>query len=152
MGWAQQRSVSGRVTSSEDGSALPGVNVLIKGTKQGVSTDGDGRFSINVPSTNTTLVFSFIGFDAKEVAVGNQTSINPTLTPNASELNEVVVVGYGTQYKRDVSGSISSIGGKQIAQLPVQSFEQALGGRAAGVNITVPNGLLNNPPVIRVRG
>lgn len=151
-GWAQQRSVSGRVTSSEDGSALPGVNVLIKGTKQGVSTDGDGRFSINVPSTNTTLVFSFIGFDAKEVVVGNQTSINATLTANASELNEVVVVGYGTQYKRDVSGSISSIGGKQIAQLPVQSFEQALGGRAAGVNITVPNGLLNNPPVIRVRG
>ena len=149
---AQQRTITGRVTSSEDASSLPGVNVVIKGTSQGVSTDGKGNYSLAVPDNGVTLVFSFIGFDAKEVAVGNQSTINVVLTSNASQLNEVVVVGYGTQYKRDVSGSISSIKGKDISLAPVQSFDQALQGRAAGVNITTPNGVLNNPPVIRIRG
>ena len=149
--WAQERTVTGRVTSVEDGSTLPGVNVVIKGTTIGTSTDKDGAFSLSVPE-GSTLVFTFIGLETKEVEVGNRSVVDIALPMDISQLSEVVVVGYGTQNKRDISGSITSIDGKDIAVAPVQSFEQALGGRAAGVSITVPNGVLNNPPVIRIRG
>jgi len=140
------------VTSTEDGSSLPGVNVLLKDTTIGTTTDADGKFSLSIPSGDGTLVFSFIGLEAKEVNIGNQTVINTTLAMDITQLSEVVVVGYGTQSKRDLTGSIASVKGEDIKFAPVQSFDQALQGRAAGVNITTPNGVLNNPPVIRVRG
>jgi TonB-linked SusC/RagA family outer membrane protein len=149
---AQERTISGTVTSTEDGSSLPGVNVLLKGTTIGTATDADGKFSLSIPSGDGTLVFSFIGLEAKEVNIGNQTVINTTLAMDITQLSEVVVVGYGTQSKRDLTGSIASVKGEDIKFAPVQSFDQALQGRAAGVNITTPNGVLNNPPVIRVRG
>jgi TonB-linked SusC/RagA family outer membrane protein len=149
---AQERTVTGKVTAAEDGTSLPGVNVILKGTSTGVSTDADGRFSIQVPQEGGILVFTFIGIETKEVEIGNKSNIDVPLSSDITQLSEVVVVGYGTQSKRDVSGSIASIAGKDIAIAPVQSFDQALAGRAAGVNITVPNGLLNNPPVIRIRG
>ncbi|WP_234735559.1 SusC/RagA family TonB-linked outer membrane protein [Tellurirhabdus bombi] len=150
--WAQERTISGSVTAAEDGAFLPGVNVVVKGTSQGSTTDAGGKYTLSVPASGGTLVFSFIGFDSKEVQIGNQSTVNVALTSNASDLNEVVVIGYGTQQKRDLTGSIASISGKEIATAPVQSFDQALQGRAAGVNITTPNGVLNNPPVIRIRG
>jgi TonB-linked SusC/RagA family outer membrane protein len=149
---AQDRTVSGKVTASDDGSALPGVNVGVKGTNVGVTTDANGSYRVSVPSGSTTLVFSSIGFVRQEVAVEARSVIDIALVSDSRELSEVVVIGYGTQNRRDLTGSISSIPGKDIAITPNQSFEQALGGRAAGVNITVPNGVLNNPPVIRVRG
>lgn len=149
---AQGRTVTGKVTSAEDGSSLPGVNVILKGTTVGVATDADGRYSIEVPASGGTLVFTFIGIETKEIEVGDRSVIDVPLASDVTQLSEVIVVGYGTQSKRDISGSISSISGKDIAVSPVQSFEQALGGRAPGVNITVPNGVLNNPPVIRIRG
>ncbi|WP_206599872.1 SusC/RagA family TonB-linked outer membrane protein [Hymenobacter glacialis] len=148
---AQDRTVSGTVLGS-DGTAIPGATVIVKGTKLGASTDPDGKFSLSVPTTASALVFSYVGYDSKEVAIGNQSTINVSLKVNTTGLDEVVVVGYGTQARRDLTGSVASISGKEIATAPVQSFDQALQGRASGVNITTPNGVLNNPPVVRVRG
>ncbi|GAA4386013.1 TonB-dependent receptor [Hymenobacter koreensis] len=148
---AQNRTVTGRVVGT-DGSGLPGVTVVVKGSSQGTSTDTEGRYSLSVPESSGVLVFSFVGYDTKEVAIGNQSSVNTTLGAKTTGLDEVVVVGYGTQTRRDLTGSVSSISGTQIATKPVQSFDQALQGQAPGVNITTPNGVLNNPPVIRIRG
>lgn len=152
VAFAQDRVVTGRVTSSEDGTVVPGVNVVVKGTTNGTTTDADGNYRLSVPSSGGILVFSFIGLTTEEVAIGERTVVDIGLAPDVTQLNEVVVVGYGTQSKRDLSGTIASVAGKDIASLPVQSFEQALAGRAPGVFISVPNGVLNNPPVIRVRG
>jgi len=149
--FAQEQLVTGKVTSSEDGSGIPGVNVVVKGTVNGTTTDADGNYRLSVPE-NATLAFSFIGLATEEVAVGGRSVIDVPMRADITQLSEVVVVGYGTQSKRDISGSISTVSGKDIAALPVQSFEQALGGRAAGVQVSVPNGVLNNPPVIRIRG
>ncbi|KAB7731269.1 SusC/RagA family TonB-linked outer membrane protein [Rudanella paleaurantiibacter] len=148
---AQDIAVSGRVTSSDDGSALPGVSVQVKGTTRGTTTDASGNYRLNAPA-NAQLVFSFIGYKTQEVAVGNRTTVNLSLASDASVLNEVVVVGYGTQSKKTITGAIATVDGKSISDKPVQSFDQALQGRAAGVSITTPNGVLNNAPVIRVRG
>ncbi|MFZ5972847.1 MAG: SusC/RagA family TonB-linked outer membrane protein [Bacteroidota bacterium] len=149
---AQERTVSGKVTSAEDGSAIPGVNVVLKGTTTGTTTDADGGYRLSVPSSGGTLVFSFIGLETKEVAIGERTTVDVALGMDVTQLSEVVVVGYGTQTRKELAGSIASISGGDIALTPVQSFEQALGGRAPGVNVTTPNGVLNNPPVIRIRG
>jgi TonB-linked SusC/RagA family outer membrane protein len=147
---AQNRPLSGRVVGS-DGVGLPGVTVLVKGGTQGTATDVDGRYTLSAPATATTLVFSFVGYTSQEVRIG-EGPINITLVASTSDLDEVVVVGYGTQSRRDLTGSVATVAGKEIANLPVQSFDQALQGRAPGVNITTPNGVLNNPPVIRIRG
>ena len=149
---AQGRTVTGKVTSAEDGSSLPGVNVILKGTTVGVATDADGNYSIQTPGSGGTLVFTFIGLETKEIEIGEQTVINVPLAMDITQLSEIVVVGYGTQSRKEISGSIASINGAEIATAPVQSFDQALQGKAAGVNITTPNGVLNNAPVIRIRG
>src|SRR5690606_3485128 len=98
--FGQERTVTGVVTSSEDGSPAPGVNVLVKGTTIGTATDIDGRYSITVPDGNATLVFSFIGFKSIEQSVGSSSTINITMEPDAVQLSELVVVGYGTQIKQ----------------------------------------------------
>jgi TonB-linked SusC/RagA family outer membrane protein len=147
---AQTRSVSGRVVGS-DGAGLPGVTVLIKGTNQGTATDMEGRYTLPAPATATTLVFSFVGYDSREAKIGDG-PVNITLVSNPTSLDEAVVVGYGTQSRRDLTGNVATIAGREIANLPVQSFDQALQGRAPGVNVTTPNGVLNNPPIIRIRG
>ncbi|TGD81606.1 SusC/RagA family TonB-linked outer membrane protein [Hymenobacter wooponensis] len=148
---AQTRAVTGQVVGT-DGAALPGVTVIVKGGAQGTSTDTEGRYSLSVPANATTLVYSFIGYASKEVVIGTQSSINVTLASGATGLDEVVVVGYGTQSRRDLTGSVATVTAAQIANKPVQSFEQALQGQASGVNITTPNGVLNAPPVVRIRG
>ncbi|GAB3636967.1 TonB-dependent receptor [Hymenobacter arcticus] len=148
---AQNRSVSGTVAGA-DGAGIPGVTVLVKGTSLGTSTNADGKYDLSVPTSATTLIFSYVGYDTKQVAIGNQGTINVAMASTETGLDEVVVVGYGTQSRRDLTGSVATISGKEIATAPVQSFDQALQGRAPGVNITTPNGVLNNPPVIRIRG
>jgi TonB-linked SusC/RagA family outer membrane protein len=148
---AQERTVSGKVTASEDGSPLPGVSVTVKGTKQGTQTDGSGVYKVTV-SGNATLIFSFIGTISQDIAVGNRTIVDVQLVSDNKQLSEVVVVGYGTQKRTEFTGAASTVKATAIAERPVQSFSQGLTGQAAGVNITQPNGLLNNPPVIRVRG
>jgi TonB-dependent starch-binding outer membrane protein SusC len=146
-----QRLVSGKVTSTDDGSPLPGVSVVIKGTTVGTTTDVEGNYKISA-SQNATLLFSYVGFIKLEQVVGARSVIDVALAPDTKVLSEVVVTGYGVQAKRELTGSIARVGGEQLVSLPVQSFEQALQGRAAGVNITTPNGVLGNAPVIRVRG
>lgn len=149
---AQTRTVTGRVTSAEEPEGIPGASVVVKGTTTGTVTDIDGGYSLQVPAGSETLVFSFVGYLSKEVAIAGQSTINVSLDPDVKTLGEVIVVGYGTQSKRTVTGSIASVDGSKIANAPVQSFDQALQGKVPGVNIITPNGVLNNPPVIRVRG
>jgi TonB-linked SusC/RagA family outer membrane protein len=148
----QTSLVTGKVTSSEDGTELPGVFVTVKGTTLGTITGSDGKYSLQVPSTGRTLVFSFVGYVTQEQAVSGRNVIDVVLQQDLFNVDEVVVVAYGTAQKRDVAGAISTVSGGDIAKMNLQSFDQALAGKAAGVSITLPNGVLNNPPVIRIRG
>nr|MBI1229824.1 SusC/RagA family TonB-linked outer membrane protein [Cytophagales bacterium] len=125
--------------------------VLVKGTATGVAANLDGEFSISAPGS-ATLVFSFIGYSPKEVAVGNQSRINVKLTPEVSDLDEVVVVGYGTARKSQLTGAISSVGSKEIAELPITDARQALQGRASGVDVTQAGSKPGSAPQVRIRG
>jgi TonB-linked SusC/RagA family outer membrane protein len=133
-GYAQGKTVSG-VVSDASNFPIPGVNVLIKGTQKGVSTDFDGKYTIAVPE-GATLVFSYIGFKAKELKIGAASSYNVSLASESATLDEVVVVGYGTKKKKDLTGSIVSVGAEEIASRPVQNAVQAMQGKAAGVDIS----------------
>lgn len=148
---AQNRTISGKVTDDK-GNPIPNASVLIKGSSTGTVTKTDGTFSLTVPATAKTLVFSAVDMTSTEVAIGTSDVVNASLKTDDKSLQEVVVVGYGTQKKSDITGSITTVRGSAIADKPVQSFDAALAGRAAGVQITVPNGVLNNPPVFRIRG
>jgi len=152
LAMAQTVAISGTVTSSDDGQPLPGVTIFVKGTTLGTLTAPDGKFILSVPVKNNTLVFSYIGFKSQEIDITGKTTVNAVLVQDLFNVDEVVVVAYGTQQKRDITGSIASVKGDAIKNSPVQSFDQALQGKAAGVSITMPNGVLNNPPVIRIRG
>ncbi len=144
--------MSGRITSSDDGSTLPGVSVQVKGTTRGTTTDASGNYRISAPA-NTRLVFSFIGFSTQEVAVGNRSSVNVRLENNANDLSEVVVTGYGgTVNRREFTGASSKVAGSTLANLPVGSFDKALAGRAAGVQVTSANGVPGGAIQIRIRG
>lgn len=137
IAFAQNRQITGKVTTSDDGAAMPGVTVKIKGTGEGVTTDIGGSYKISAPAS-ATLVFSFIGYTAQEVVVGGNSVINVKLSPDINTLSEVAVVsvGYGTQKRTDLSGSISSVSGATLDKLPSTSLDQALQGRAAGVQVT----------------
>ncbi|WP_235954609.1 SusC/RagA family TonB-linked outer membrane protein [Cyclobacterium salsum] len=148
---AQQRTVTGTVTSADTGETLPGVNILVKGSSVGTATDIDGNYSIQVPSADAVLSFSFIGFEVKEVRVGNNSTIDTALEPEMSALSEVVVVGYGTQERAKVTGAISSVSSEQIRALPVPNLASAIQGRAAGVSVTNA-GAPGTSPIVRVRG
>ncbi|WEK37258.1 MAG: TonB-dependent receptor [Candidatus Pseudobacter hemicellulosilyticus] len=147
---AQTREVSGNVTDSRDGTPLPKVTVKVKGASVTALTEPDGSFRINVPASATTLVFSYVGFDDLEQAISNQ--MNVSLIPGEKSLSEVVVVGYGTKSKRDVTGSVAKVSSKELANTPVTSFESAIQGRAAGVFVEQQNGKLGQAIKIRVRG
>jgi len=148
--YAQTRTVTGTVTGKIDGLALPGVSVMVQGSKSGTQTGPDGSYSIKVEE-GKALVFTYIGFTSQTLTPTSN-KLDVALQGSASALNEVVVTGYGTQVRRDNIGSIASVKGAAIAEKPVQSFDQALAGRAPGVQVTIPAGVLNTPPVIRVRG
>ena len=149
---AQTRTVSGRVTDQKSGEGLPGVTILLKGTTNGVSTNSDGAFSLSVPATGGTLVFSSVNYVTQERAIGSQSEYAIGLAPDTKQLSEVVVTGYGTQERRDVTGSVVSVKGEAIADLASPSFAQQLAGRAAGVNVQTPSGLLGQQPRIQIRG
>ncbi|MFZ4427427.1 MAG: SusC/RagA family TonB-linked outer membrane protein [Saprospiraceae bacterium] len=146
-----QRTVRG-VVQGADQEPLIGANVVVKGTNVGTTTDLDGAFSIELPGTSNVLVVSYTGYETQEVAITASNQYTVVLAESALGLEEVVVVGYGTQQKRNITGTVASIKGEDIASMSVQSFDQALQGRAAGVNVSIPNGVLNNPPVFRIRG
>jgi TonB-linked SusC/RagA family outer membrane protein len=144
-------TVTGKVLSVEDNSGLPGVNIVVKGTTVGTVTDIEGNYSLEVPGENSVLVFSSVGYVSEEITVGSRTVIDFTLKADVTALSEIVVVGYGTQKRAEVTGAISSITSEAITEVPITSAEQALQGRAAGVNV-VSNGQPGSSPVIRIRG
>ncbi len=148
---AQDMTVTGTVTSAEEASSLPGVSVQIKGTQRGTQTDAAGRYTIEA-SPNAVLIFSFVGFVPQEINVGNSSTINVQLAADIRSLSEVVVTGYGTQSKRNLTGNIAKVSGAEIANTPVTTFEQALQGRAAGVQVTSLNGKLGQGMQMRIRG
>ncbi len=148
IGISSAQTVKGTV--SADGEPLPGASVLVKGTSNGTVTDFDGNYSVNLNS-GTTLIFSYLGYASKEVVVGKQTQINIILEQD-NQLDEIVVIGYGTQKKSDLTGSVSSVSAKDIAAVPVSRVDQALQGRAAGVQVTQTSGAPGAGTVIRVRG
>lgn len=137
---AQERTVSGTVKSTEDGGALPGVSVLIKGTTTGTITDIDGNYSIAVKDTNAVLTFSFVGFASQNIAVGERSALDVELSPDLLALEEVVVVGYGTVKKSDLTGSVASVKSEELNAFPAVSAVQTLQGRAPGVQISANNG------------
>lgn len=145
------RNVTGKVTDDK-GAPLVGVTVSAVGANRNALTDNSGSFSIQVTEKVKTLRMSYVGFDSKEVNINGKSTVSVSLSMEDKALNEVVVVGYGTQRKREITGSIASVKGDAMANKPTQSFEQALGGRAAGVQVVIPSGVLNAPPVLRIRG
>jgi TonB-dependent starch-binding outer membrane protein SusC len=149
---AQNVQISGTVTSAEDGLTLPGVSVIVSGTTIGTVTDFDGRYSLSVPANANALLFSFIGFETQEVAIAGRTTINVQLLTSIVALDELVVVGYGVQRKREVTGSITSVRGDDIATLAAPSFDTQLAGRSAGVQVTTGSGIIGEAPRIRIRG
>jgi len=150
--FAQDRTVTGKVTSAEDGTELPGVNVVVKGTTVGTTTSADGTYSLQLPSSGGTLVFSFIGLQTSEEAVGDRTVIDVTLAADVTQLSEVVVVGYGTTERRKLASSVSSVQGAAISKLATPSFVDQLAGRSAGVQIGVNTGVIGQAPTINIRG
>ncbi|SOD79945.1 SusC/RagA family TonB-linked outer membrane protein [Spirosoma fluviale] len=142
--------VSGRVTG-EKGEGLPGVNVVIKGAIRGTNTDADGRFQLNVPDANTTLVFSFVGYTTQEALVGNRTSLDIQLQPDNKSLNEVVVVGYGTQSRKNLTSAVSTIKPDELNRGAISDVGQLLQGKVPGLNISA-NGDPNAPAAVILRG
>jgi TonB-linked SusC/RagA family outer membrane protein len=148
---AQSRAVTGKVTDA-GGNGLPGVSVTVKSSTNGAVTDGDGAFSVNVPSDKNTLVFSYIGYVSQEVTIGSKSQINVSLVEDATALSEVVVVGYGTQKKSQMTGAISQVTSKQITEMPLTNLGQALQGRAAGVDVSQSGSKPGSAPRILIRG
>ncbi|HEY0654847.1 MAG TPA: TonB-dependent receptor [Chryseosolibacter sp.] len=151
IAWSQSRTVTGKVTSADDGTGLPGVNVIEKGTNNGTATDAEGNYSINV-GNNATLVFSFVGYTSQEVVVGTQSTINSSLASDVTSLSEVVVVGYGTQEKKEITSAVSSVKAEDFNKGTVNDPVQLLQGKVAGLNITRPGGDPNAGFNIRLRG
>jgi len=151
VSYAQSKVVSGKV--SDASGPLPGVSVIVKSTETGTSTDASGSFSISAPE-NATLVISFIGYEKQEIKVGNRTSINVSLVSDNTALSEVVVVGvgYGTQKRKDLTGAISSVSAATIEKVPVTNLNQALQGRAAGVQVTNNDGAPGGNTTVLIRG
>ncbi len=149
----QDVSVSGKITSEDAPDGLPGVNIYVKGTTEGTVTDLSGNYQINVPSTNSILVYSSIGYVTEEITVGDRSVIDIVLASDVTALEEIVVVGYGEQRSSDISGSVSTVPISEIKESPVANLSNTLAGRAAGVIATQPTGEPGNDnAVIRIRG
>lgn len=148
--FAQNTTVTGVVTDGLARVSLPGTSVVIKGTTNGTQTDVNGKFSINAPA-NAILVFTSIGYDKQEIAVNGKTEVNVTMVSTTQQLNQVVVVGYGTQRKRDLTGAISSVKGEDISKFTVTNPIAALQGNVAGLSV-VNSGTPGASPVVRIRG
>jgi TonB-dependent starch-binding outer membrane protein SusC len=152
VAFAQERTVSGTVTD-ENSAAMPGVNILVKGTSQGTTTDASGKYKVNVSGDNTILVFSFIGYSTQEVPVGANSNFDLSLTPDVRALQEVVVVGYGEQKKITVTGSVVAVGGADLIKSPAVDLSNSFAGRLAGVVAVQTSGEPGyDGSTIRIRG
>jgi TonB-linked SusC/RagA family outer membrane protein len=147
-----QQVVSGTVKDEKTGELLPGVNVVLKGTSTGTISDGDGKYLLEVSSSDAILIFSFVGYAKTEVPVAGRSSIDILLASDVSTLDEVVVVGYGTQKKSVVSGSISSVKASDLESMPINRIEQALQGRTSGLTIAANSGQPGEGATVRLRG
>ncbi|WP_426326817.1 SusC/RagA family TonB-linked outer membrane protein [Pedobacter sp. R-06] len=150
--FAQNRTITGTVTSGDDGLPLPGVSVKAAGAKIAAQTGSDGKFSISLPANITSLEFSYLGFISQTKAVGASGVVNVILAADSKTLTDVLVVGYGVKAVKDVNGSISKVKGSDLASLPIESFDKALSGKAAGVQISSSGGTLADGVSIRIRG
>ncbi|RRA99049.1 TonB-dependent receptor [Larkinella rosea] len=148
---AADRTVTGSV-SDESGASLPGVSIVVKGTTRGTTTDANGQFRMSLLTGDDVLVFSFVGYLTQEVTVGAQSTLNIRLATDTKNLSEVVVVGYGTQKRSDLTGSVSSVKAEDVKSLPVRSVNEALQGRAAGVQVTRNDGSPGASADIVIRG
>lgn len=150
---AQQRVITGKVISEEDGLGLPGATVLVKGTTVGTTTDLDGNFSISVPAGSDVLVFSFVGLATKEETIGNRTVVNVTLTTDASQLSEVVVTAIGIEREKKALGyAVTSVDNSQLENRPEQDVARVLQGKVPGVSITSTNGMSGSGTNMVIRG
>ena len=149
---AQNRTITGTVTSKEDGLPVPGVSVKVKGSNIGVSTAANGKFSLSVPSNATVLNFSSLGFASMAVTIGSSNTMNVTLETDQKYLSEIVVVGYQAVKRADLVGNISNVKGEEIAQQPAVSFTQLLQGKATGVQVTGASGRPGANAYIKIRG
>lgn len=147
----QGEKINGKVTDS-NGGTLPGVSVILKGTVNGTVTDDKGEYSLSNISVNSTLVFSFIGMKKQEIAVGNKSTINVIMEEQTVDLNQVLIVGYGTVKKSDLTGSIATVAAKDMKNTSMLSADQALQGRAAGVLVVNNSGAPGSPVSIKIRG
>jgi TonB-linked SusC/RagA family outer membrane protein len=147
-----QKVLSGIVRDAESGETLPAVNVFVKGTSIGTSTDLDGAFELKVPDDAEILVFQFVGYKPKEIPIGDQTYFEVNLEFDVVAFEDVVVVGYGTQQRTEVSGAVASVRTEEIQNVPTSSFENALQGRMAGVNVAESTGEPGSAPQILIRG
>ena len=145
------RTLTGRVTD-EKSEALPGVSVILKGTQRGTVTDADGRYRLDVPDGNPTLVFSFVGYQSQEVQVGSQSTVNLSLRADDKTLDEIVVIGYGTTRKSDLTGSVASVKQAELQERPAPSLNQALQGRMPGVQVNNNSGRPGGRTTVRIRG
>lgn len=154
IGKTADRTVTGKI-HSETGEALPGVNILLKGTVRGTVTDVDGNFKFDIPDAQldgAVLVFSYVGYKTQEVTLGNQTSITLNLVPDQNALGEVVVVGYGTVRKSDLTGAVGTVKADALQERPASSLSQGLSGRLSGVNVSSNSGRPGGRTTIRIRG
>ena len=150
--WTYAQTVSGTVTAGDTEGPLEGVTIIVKGTTTGTYTDGDGKFSLSVPDLNATLVLSYVGYSTMEYPLEGKSTVAITLEQDITSLDEVVVVGYGSQKKRDITAAIASVSEREITEIPVASTVQALQGRVAGVDIQSTGGRPGEAPEIRIRG
>lgn len=146
------KTVKGRVTDTSSDEGLPGVNVVVKGTSVGTTTDSRGEFTISVPENSSVLVFSFVGYLSQEVTVGNRTTINLGLAPDTKVLSEVVVIGYGTVRKSDLTGAVSGVKEAELMERPAPSLNQMMAGRMPGVQVNNNSGRPGGRTTVRIRG
>jgi len=148
---AQKRPISGLVTEKATGEPLPGVTVIEKGTSIGTVTDLDGEFKLSV-NVGATLQFSFIGMQTQDVVVGNLSMIHVALESVVSQVDEIVVVGYGTQKKANLTGAVASVDTKVLEARPIADVGRGLQGTTAGLNVVIPSGEIGSDPIIKIRG
>ncbi|MBC9934744.1 SusC/RagA family TonB-linked outer membrane protein [Chitinophaga qingshengii] len=152
LAFSQEKKITGKVFDARDNTPLPGVTVQVKGTSTGTQTGPDGSYTLTVPGNNTTLVFSFVGYTPTEKLVGNAATLNAALSTDVKSLQDVVVVGYGTQKRSDVTGAVASVRAGALQERPAPSVNQALSGRMPGVQVSTNSGRPGGQTRIRIRG
>jgi TonB-linked SusC/RagA family outer membrane protein len=146
------KTIKGKVTDKENGDGLPGVNVVVRGTSTGTTTDGTGNYTLSIPDNGATLVFSFVGYVSQEVEVGNRSTLDVTIQSDSKALSEVVVIGYGTAKKSDLTGAVGSVKEDQLRERPSPSLNQSLSGKVPGVQVNINSGRPGGRSNVRIRG